>query len=159
MSVWQGDRIPLERISQGTSSLGAPLARLLLQIELEVLNERLPGPRLAVPASELKHTIVSEGRGIVALPVAWDPASAGGRQVRSQPATVAAREAIDVTVTRRRMLTDAVVELTIGGAKLQPLQGGQSPWRCGFPRRLRAPTCRSCCSPTAMVGTSTDTRP
>jgi cytochrome P450/ferredoxin-NADP reductase len=52
--------------------LGAPLARLLLGIELSVIKERLPNLRLAVPYEQLEYLPVSEGRGLKELPVAWD---------------------------------------------------------------------------------------
>ena len=76
------ERIDVERtwesphlgFGQGVHAcLGAPLARLLLRIELGVLHERLPDLRLAVPVQELRHTVVSEGRGLVSLPLAWTP--------------------------------------------------------------------------------------
>ena len=66
--------VPHLGFGQGVHAcLGAPLARLLLRVEVSVLHERLPGLRLAVPVEGLRHTAVSEGRGIVSLPVAWDP--------------------------------------------------------------------------------------
>jgi cytochrome P450/ferredoxin-NADP reductase len=52
--------------------LGAPLARMLLQIELRVLNERLPGLRLTTSYNEIQYDHVHEGRGIKSLEVAWD---------------------------------------------------------------------------------------
>lgn len=55
--------------------LGAPLARILLRVELDVLHERLPGIDLAVPYEDLEYTMVSEGRGMVGLPLRWTPAA------------------------------------------------------------------------------------
>ena len=52
--------------------LGAPLARLLVNIELAVIKERLPNIRLAIPYEDLEYLPVSEGRGIKAFPVKWD---------------------------------------------------------------------------------------
>jgi cytochrome P450/ferredoxin-NADP reductase len=94
--------------------LGAPLARLLLRIELGVLHERLPDLRLAVPASQIQHTVVSEGRGIVELPLNWTPSPR-----RSSVLTAAeADEALDgivVVVNSRREIVPGVVELNLMG--------------------------------------------
>jgi hypothetical protein len=105
--------VPHLGFGQGVHAcLGAPLARLLLRIELSVLHERLPGLRLAVPYDQLQHTVVSEGRGMVALPLAWTPAPGAAR--RSAPAAApASTRAIPVTVTTRRALTPDVIELTL----------------------------------------------
>lgn len=92
--------------------IGAALSRLLLRIELRVLHERLPDLRLAVPAADLEHSEVSEGRGIVALPVAWSPQSVRVDRHRTS-GTAVMRQAIPVTVTERRKLTYDVVELTL----------------------------------------------
>ena len=81
---------------------------------MSVLHERLPGLRLAVPVEGLRHTAVSEGRGIVSLPVAWDPRLASETRILSPVVTTTATtSAIDVTVTGRRMLSVAVVELSL----------------------------------------------
>ena len=68
--------VPHLGFGQGVHAcLGAPLARLLLRVELGVLHERLPDLRLAVPVrGPADTTVVSEGRGMVALPLAWTPA-------------------------------------------------------------------------------------
>ncbi|MGC0239644.1 cytochrome P450/oxidoreductase [Arthrobacter sp. SD76] len=92
--------------------LGAPLARLLLRIELSVLNERLPDLRLGVPYEELEYTVVSEGRGMVGLPLEWTPVKVAPRAA-SPEADQAAAAGIPVTVTSRRSLTEDVVELTL----------------------------------------------
>jgi cytochrome P450 len=81
----RGWAVPHLGFGQGVHAcLGAPLARLLLRIELSVLHERLPGLRLAVPYDQLQHTVVSEGRGMVACP-AWKtpPAGLAGRSSSS----------------------------------------------------------------------------
>src|SRR3954462_3452831 len=87
--------------------LGAPLARLLLRVELGVLHERLPDLRLAVPADGVGRTVASEGRGMVGLPLAWTPVA-----VRLRAATPAAGapavHAIPVTVAHRRPPTPGV---------------------------------------------------
>jgi cytochrome P450/ferredoxin-NADP reductase len=105
--------VPHLGFGQGVHAcLGAPLARLLLRIELAVLHERLPDLRLVVPHDQLQHTVVSEGRGMVALPLAWTPVPGTAR--RSAPAAApASTRAIPVTVTSRRTLTPDVIELTL----------------------------------------------
>jgi cytochrome P450 RapN len=51
--------------------LGAPLARLELQLAIGTLVRRLPGLRLAVPAEEVPWRPDRLVRGVQALPVAW----------------------------------------------------------------------------------------
>lgn len=51
--------------------LGAQLARTELRIALEILLERLPGLRLAVPADQLAWRTERLVRGVAALPVTW----------------------------------------------------------------------------------------
>jgi cytochrome P450 len=51
--------------------LGAPLARMELQVALEVLGGRLPHLRLAVPESELRWKFGGFMRSPVELPIAW----------------------------------------------------------------------------------------
>jgi cytochrome P450/ferredoxin-NADP reductase len=105
--------VPHLGFGQGVHAcLGAPLARLLLRVELDVLDERLPDLRLAVPYEDLEYLPVSAGRGMVALPLAWTPAPVTARPaVRSVVA--APVEAVPVTVAGRRLLTADVVELTL----------------------------------------------
>jgi cytochrome P450 len=51
--------------------VGAPLARLELQIALAALTSRLPGLRLAADPAELSYTQDTLVRALVSLPVAW----------------------------------------------------------------------------------------
>ncbi len=51
--------------------LGAPLARLELQLAVGTLVRRLPGLRLAVPADDVAWRVNRLVRGVRALPVAW----------------------------------------------------------------------------------------
>src|SRR3954451_7338681 len=78
--------------------LGAPLARLLLRIELDVLHERLPDLRLAVPYEELDYLPVSAGRGMVALPLAWTPVPVAERPRTDSTVVPAPAAAVPVTV-------------------------------------------------------------
>src|SRR4051812_43551406 len=105
--------VPHLGFGQGVHAcLGAPLARLLLRVELGVLHERLPDLRLAAPYDQLQRTAVSEARGMVALPLAWTPIPVTDRPAASSVAAGAVR-AVPVTVTSRRSLTRDVVELTL----------------------------------------------
>jgi cytochrome P450/ferredoxin-NADP reductase len=105
--------IPHLGFGQGIHAcLGAPLARLLLRIELGVLHERLPDLRLGVPYEKLEYTVVSEGRGMVALPLKWTPVPVAPRSCAT-PENRVAVAGLPVTVTSRRMVTDDVVELTL----------------------------------------------
>ncbi|MEV6132480.1 cytochrome P450 [Streptomyces violaceusniger] len=51
--------------------LGAPLARMELEIALAALVRRLPGLRLDVPREELRWRPSIRARGLISLPVAW----------------------------------------------------------------------------------------
>ncbi len=51
--------------------LGAPLARMEVEVALAALLERLPGLRLAVPRGELRWRPSIRARGLISLPVAW----------------------------------------------------------------------------------------
>jgi cytochrome P450/ferredoxin-NADP reductase len=125
--------VPHLGFGQGVHAcLGAPLARLLLRVELDVLHERLPDLRLAVPAGELQHTVVGEGRGMAALPLEWTPVAPGAR-ASSAMIRDAAPTAIPVTVTRRRALTEDVVELTLA------LDEGAAEWEPGAHIDLELP--------------------
>ena len=118
------ERIDVERtwesphlgFGQGVHAcLGAPLARLLLRVELGVLHERLPDLRLAVPVHDLRHTVVSEGRGIVSLPLAWTPTATRPRQ-SALATSIATPESLPVIVSGRRDVVPGVVELTLTAA-------------------------------------------
>jgi cytochrome P450 len=51
--------------------LGAPLARMELQLALGALVRRLPGLELAIPAERVQWRTESVARGVRALPVRW----------------------------------------------------------------------------------------
>ncbi|MER8156531.1 cytochrome P450 [Streptomyces sp. NPDC094472] len=51
--------------------LGAPLARMELEIALDALLRRFPGLRLDVPREELRWRPSIRARGLISLPVAW----------------------------------------------------------------------------------------
>lgn len=89
--------------------LGAPLARLLLNIELEVLHERLPDIAPIEPYEQRRYTVVSEGRGMIGLPLRWVPQPA-----RPQRATIAATIAgTPFTVRGISLVAEGVVELDL----------------------------------------------
>src|SRR4051794_26176778 len=105
--------VPHLGFGQGVHAcLGAPLAPPLLRVELDVLHERLPDLRLAVPYEDLEYTPVSAGRGMVALPLAWTPTPVTQRAAIPS-VTAASVQALPVTVAGRRTLTADVVELTL----------------------------------------------
>ena len=107
--------VPHLGFGQGVHAcLGAPLARLLLRIELGVLHDRLPDLSLAVPVQDLEHTPVGETRGMVALPLTWTPVPRrASLNERTTQASVLLDRSIPVVVTARRQLTEDVVELTL----------------------------------------------
>jgi cytochrome P450 len=53
--------------------LGAPLARVELQVVFSLLLERIPAMRLAVPAADIELKNDARIFGIHTLPVTWDP--------------------------------------------------------------------------------------
>ncbi|MCH0540328.1 cytochrome P450 [Streptomyces sp. MUM 203J] len=66
------ERVPHVTFGHGLHHcLGAQLARLELRVVLEVLIDRLPGLRLAVPADRLSWRTERLVRGVAALPVGW----------------------------------------------------------------------------------------
>ncbi|MFD7898768.1 cytochrome P450 [Streptomyces sp. NPDC059743] len=66
------ERIPHVTFGHGPHHcLGAPLARLELQVVLRTLVRRLPGLRLAVPADAVTWTENRAVRSLVELPVKW----------------------------------------------------------------------------------------
>ena len=90
--------------------LGAPLARILLKIELAVLHERMPDLEVAVPYDELPYSVVSEGRGMTGLPVKWTP-----RAPRSSSAEIETRDFRGVVciVEGIERVAEGVVELVL----------------------------------------------
>ncbi|QNP71118.1 cytochrome P450 [Streptomyces roseirectus] len=66
------ERVPHVTFGHGLHHcLGAQLARLELRIVLEILTQRLPNLRLAVPADQLSWRTERLVRGVAALPVTW----------------------------------------------------------------------------------------
>jgi cytochrome P450 len=73
------DRLDVTRDAQGELGfghgahhcLGAPLARMDVQIALAALLERFPDLRLAIPEAELEWKSGMSVRGPIALPIAW----------------------------------------------------------------------------------------
>jgi ferredoxin-NADP reductase len=105
--------VPHLGFGQGVHAcLGAPLARLLLRLELEVLDERLPGLEIADPAAARRRTEVGESRGMASLPLRWKPTPPRPRSDRCSTAGAVATVRT-ATVTGRRSLTADVVELTV----------------------------------------------
>ncbi|KAL2869561.1 cytochrome P450/oxidoreductase [Aspergillus lucknowensis] len=111
--------------------LGAPMARLLLKIEMRVLRERLPNLRLVTQYEEIRYGKIGPSRGIEGVVVAWDPPKelritdiralariTGARQVN---------ESIPTVVQGLMLLTSEVLEVT-----LRPKSSTQFPgWEAG----------------------------
>lgn len=95
--------------------LGAPLARLLLGIELSVIKERLPNLRLAAPYEELEYLPVGEGRGIKALPVAWDivPAATVASEGERRASRAAAPTETTLVVDSKAKAAEGVAMFTL----------------------------------------------
>lgn len=95
--------------------LGAPLARLLLGIELSVIKDRLPYLRLAVPYEELEYLPVSEGRGIRALPVAWDvvPTTMQPKEAERAASRSVVQTELQIVVESKTKVAEDVVMLTL----------------------------------------------
>ena len=93
--------------------LGAPLARLLLRVELEVLHERLPELALATPYADLDRHPVGGGRGTSSLPLTFRPSAPRAQAVAGPTAPDQVRVVHDVAVVGRRQLTADVVELVL----------------------------------------------
>ncbi|MFF4602678.1 cytochrome P450 [Streptomyces sp. NPDC001339] len=69
---FQRERVPHVTFGHGLHHcLGAQLARLELRVVLEILIDRMPGLRLAVPADQLSWRTERLVRGVAALPVSW----------------------------------------------------------------------------------------
>jgi cytochrome P450/ferredoxin-NADP reductase len=110
--------------------LGAPLARLLLRVEMRVLSERLPGLRLLTPYSEVEYDHVHEGRGVSELRISWKPQQP---RVDTKPPVVVdlpsigAVSDISLRVAEKEMVADNVLQLTLEaeeGKSLPPWQPG-----------------------------------
>ncbi|MBF9072605.1 cytochrome P450 family protein [Streptacidiphilus fuscans] len=84
------DRLDLQRSTGGHVALGrgahyclgAPLARLELQIAVDTVVRGLPGLRLSVPRDDVRFRPSIRTRGLTALPVAFD--AGDGRQPQLQ---------------------------------------------------------------------------
>ncbi|KAK5062635.1 hypothetical protein LTR84_004708 [Exophiala bonariae] len=101
--------------------LGAPLARLLLRVEMRVLYERLPNLCLVTPYGKRKYDPVHEGCGIAALTVSWQPSKPVTRKLRNDTASLeraqASRKIIqqEVVVESIIEIADKVLEITFVG--------------------------------------------
>ena len=104
--------------------LGAPLARVLLRVELRVLADRLPGLRLLTPYSDVKYDHIHEGRGVAELHISWDPqqpATHGKAQaVMEQPSSGATSD-MSLRVAEKTKVADHVVQLTLEAESGQDL--------------------------------------
>jgi cytochrome P450/ferredoxin-NADP reductase len=142
----EGDGFDVERglraqhiaFGQGIHAcLGAPLARLLLKVEMRVIADRLPGLRFAIPYDERTYTPVREVRALVDTPFAWDVLDShrAKRGRHAAPAEVAADDGwIEAQVVALQPAADGVVEVTLG-AKDGDLPG----WTAGAHAEIELP--------------------
>ncbi|KAL1897970.1 hypothetical protein Sste5346_003823 [Sporothrix stenoceras] len=100
--------------------LGAPLARLVLRVELCVLSERLPGFRLVTPYEDRVYVPVQEARDLPRLMVAWNASAAqaildkrGATSVANANGAAAATRETPLVVRGVTKLNDLVVELEL----------------------------------------------
>ncbi|AXB80494.1 cytochrome P450 [Novosphingobium sp. P6W] len=117
--------------------LGAPLARLLLKVELRVLADRLPGLRFAVPYEERDYFPVREVRALVHTSFAWDVLDShrAKRGKHAAPAGVGADDGwIKAAITGLRLEAEGVLEVRIGA-----LDGDLPAWEAGAHAEIELP--------------------
>ncbi|KAL1889496.1 hypothetical protein Sste5346_008874 [Sporothrix stenoceras] len=110
--------------------LGAPLARLLLRIEMRVLPERLPSLKLVTKYEAREYTAVQEGRDLLKLMVSWDVEAAAAvaekraasttSQSTAMPRNTAAVET-SVVIQSINRLNETVVEIELAAPDGGPL--------------------------------------
>ncbi|KAF3391291.1 Phenoxybenzoate dioxygenase subunit beta [Penicillium rolfsii] len=97
--------------------LGAPLARLLLRTELEILYERLPNLRLVTPYEKIHYEKVGPSRSIEGVVVAWDtPLTSPQRalpQLSKAETASSVMQNISAKVHKLVPLTSEVLEVTL----------------------------------------------
>lgn len=117
--------------------LGAPLARLLLKVEMRVVADRLPGLRFAIPHEERRYSPFREVRALVEKPFAWDVRDdyhAKRGAYRPTEIVPAAGDWIPATVVARRTLATDVIELRLA-ADAGPLPT----WEAGAHAEIELP--------------------
>lgn len=100
--------------------LGAPLARLLVRLEMRVLADRLPGLQLLTSYSNTEYIHVHEGRGLEELHVSWEPQQLQrDRQspVISKNLTASAESEISLHIAEKKKVADNVVQFTLEAEK------------------------------------------
>lgn len=112
--------------------LGAPLARLLLKVEMATSRERLPGLRL-VDGFVPSYTAVHEGRGVDRLLIQWDASEAVQRQGhigigKAQTARPRSTiQSVDVIVKDVLSIAENIKQISLiakGGQALPPWTAG-----------------------------------
>ncbi|KAF2020389.1 cytochrome P450 [Aaosphaeria arxii CBS 175.79] len=113
--------------------LGAPLARLLLNVELAVLKERLPNLKLKTPYHEIQYHRVHEGRGVAGVTLEWDSTRAtkassdGSSRSVTRPRVPAQPQDMDLIVEEANLVADDVLQF-----KLRSQDGNHLPeWAPG----------------------------
>lgn len=98
--------------------LGAPLARLLLKVEMRVIAERLPNLRFGKSYENREYFPVREVRALVDTPFAWDVTDEGRAKIgqHARPAAVSNDDGyIRARVVKRHMVASDIVEITLEG--------------------------------------------
>ncbi|MFJ4345340.1 cytochrome P450 [Pseudomonas sp. NPDC089401] len=108
--------------------LGAPLARLILKVEMRVIHARLPGLRLAIPYEARQYFPMREVRALVSAPFAWDVLDSHRHKPRAPLPEVPAplEQWLPSQVVQRRAVAEGVIELAIA----RP-QGASQTWQAG----------------------------
>lgn len=86
--------------------LGAPLARLLLRIELDILHQRLPNLQLLTPYEDIEYHPVREGRGVKGVEIRWD-ATKALKQIKTGPK----RAFKSTSITEYRLVIEDISEV------------------------------------------------
>jgi cytochrome P450/ferredoxin-NADP reductase len=114
--------------------LGAPLARLLLKVEMRAIAERLPGLRLAIPYNERCYFPVREVRALVDTPFAWDVLDSHRTKRGTHAAPAADDGWTNASVLTLEAAAQGVVEVRIGVA-----EGELPAWTAGAHAEIELP--------------------
>lgn len=118
--------------------LGAPLARLLLKVEMRVIAERLPGLRFAIPYEDRAYFPVREVRALVDTPFAWDVLDSHRARcgTHAAPTRVAADDGwINACVSAIVPVAQGVLEVRIDAG-----EGTLPDWTAGAHAEIELPT-------------------
>lgn len=132
--------------------LGAPLARLLLKVEMRVIADRLPNLRFGKAYEEREYFPVREVRALVDTPFAWDVTDAGRAKAGRHPRPSEVRNDdgwIAAHVADRRYVAADVVEIVLAADA-----GALPAWTPGAHAEIELPN--SLIRQYSLTGTRTD---